>query len=99
MQRRALEVQVPAYAREPPPGPWQRSDPPARERLREIGVPALVLVGDLDVEDILASADELEKSLPDARKHVLAGAAHMLNMELPADFNRLVLDFLAEHGD
>jgi pimeloyl-ACP methyl ester carboxylesterase len=99
MQRRALEIQVPAYVREPAPGPWQRSDPPARERLREIRAPALVLVGEHDVEDILASADELDRSLPDARKHVLTGAAHMLNMELPAEFNRLVLDFLAEHGD
>jgi pimeloyl-ACP methyl ester carboxylesterase len=29
-----------------------------------------------------------------ARSYVLEGVAHMINLERPAEFNRLVLDFL-----
>jgi len=32
-----------------------------------------------------------------ARKHVFADAAHMVNMEYPDEFNRVVLEFLAAH--
>jgi pimeloyl-ACP methyl ester carboxylesterase len=53
-----------------------------------------VLVGDEDRARALAAADLLEKELPDARKAVMAGTAHLPNMERPEEFNRLVLDFL-----
>ena len=53
-----------------------------------------MLVGDEDRARILAAADLLEAELPDARKTVMAGTAHLPNMERPGEFNRLVLDFL-----
>jgi len=67
--------------------------PPAVSRLSQIRAPALVLVGEEDRPRPLAAADLLE-SLPDARKTVMAGTAHLPNMERPEEFNRLVLDFL-----
>ena len=70
-------------------------DPPAAERLAEISVPTLVLVGDADVPDMLQIADRLEAGIPRARKVVWPGVAHVPPMERPRDFERLALDFLA----
>jgi pimeloyl-ACP methyl ester carboxylesterase len=69
-------------------------DPPALGRLDEIAAPTLVIVGTLDVPDILENADLLAAPIPGARKVVLPGVAHLPPLEVPAEFNRLVLDFL-----
>jgi 3-oxoadipate enol-lactonase len=69
-------------------------EPPASERLREIRVPTLVLIGDQDVSAIQAIAEKLAATIPGARKVVLPNTAHVPNMEQPEVFNRLVLDFL-----
>lgn len=95
MQRRAFEVQLAAFGGEEQPGPQERLDPPAIERLEEVRVPALVIVGDADVPDILERAEILASRIPGARKVVLPGVAHMVNLERPADFLALVEEFLA----
>ena len=77
--------------------PRERLDPPAIGRLGEIHVPTLVIVGDGDVPDVIATADVLAHGIEDALKVVLPDVAHMVNMERPAEFNRLVLDFLGQH--
>lgn len=69
-------------------------EPPAISRLAEIHVPTLIIFGDQDVRDILKIADILEKGIPGAKKVVIPGTAHHLNMEKPEEFNRIVLDFL-----
>src|SRR5229473_3118221 len=69
-------------------------EPPAISRLSEIHVPTLIIFGDQDVRDILKIADILEKEIPGAKKVVIPGTAHHLNMEKPEEFNRVVLDFL-----
>jgi 3-oxoadipate enol-lactonase len=71
-------------------------EPPANERLEEVRAPTLVVVGDHDLKDKLALADRLASKIPDAHKVVIPGAAHMVSMEQPDEFNRVVLDFLAE---
>lgn len=91
MQRRAFEAQL-----DWEPGRHQRLQPPAAERLEEVRVPTLVLVGDADVADVLRNADLLASRVPGARKVVLPGVAHMINLELPDDFLRLVRGFLNE---
>ena len=65
---------------------------PAASRLSQIQAPTLVLVGDEDRPRTLAAADLLERELPNARKTVMTGTAHLPNMERPEEFNRLVLD-------
>jgi pimeloyl-ACP methyl ester carboxylesterase len=78
------------------PGPVAKLDPPATARLDEIRVPTLVVYGDADTPDIVAISERLAAGIPGARKVVYADVAHMLPMERPAEFTRLVLDFLAE---
>jgi pimeloyl-ACP methyl ester carboxylesterase len=73
-------------------------EPPAARRLAEIHVPSLIIVGDQDVEFILMIADTLEKGISGAKKVVIAGTAHHLNMEKPQEFNRVVIDFLEQVG-
>ena len=74
----------------------QRLDPPAVGRLAEITVPALIIVGGLDVPNVLAAADILVADITNAQKAVMPGTAHVPNLEQPAKFNRLVLDFLSQ---
>src|SRR5579863_2322874 len=63
---------------------------PAILRLSEIHVPTLIVVGDEDVRDILAIADILVEGIAGAKKAVIPGTAHHLNIEKPAEFNRIV---------
>lgn len=72
--------------------------PPAFDRLAEIHAPALVLVGSLGIPDIQRIVDQLARNVPGARKVALEGAGHMLNLEAPARFNTLVLDFLRQQS-
>jgi pimeloyl-ACP methyl ester carboxylesterase len=75
-------------------GQPRRLDPPAIGRLAEIRAPTLVITGGEDVADMAAIADLLVGAIPGARTATITDAAHLPNMEQPALFNRIVLDFL-----
>ena len=72
----------------------QRLEPPAIDRLTEIHAPTLFVAGDQDVEDILKIGDLIVGHVPGAQRAILPGTAHHLNMERPAEFNHIVLEFL-----
>jgi 3-oxoadipate enol-lactonase len=81
---------------------WIESQPlvtwpekPAIERVASIKAPTLVMVGDRDVKSMLAAADGLTARIQGARKIVIAGSGHHINMEAPVEFNRHVMEFLA----
>ncbi|MBK8902161.1 MAG: alpha/beta fold hydrolase [Anaerolineaceae bacterium] len=88
MQREIFLMDVPEDAAE------MRLEPVAYGRLAEITAPTLVLVGDLDLPEKVEEAAWLAQQMPHAQHTVMPGVAHMLNMEKPAQFNQLVLDFL-----
>ena len=67
---------------------------PAIDRLGELDMPALVIAGDLDDDNLLSAAELLSTKLSHARKEIIPGAAHLPNMEKPEEFNRLTLEFL-----
>lgn len=69
-------------------------EPPAVRRLNEIHAPTLVIVGDYDNPEIVRTADTIAAGIPGAQKVVIHEAAHLPNMEKPAEFNAAVLDFL-----
>jgi 3-oxoadipate enol-lactonase len=71
-------------------------DPPAIERLAEIAVPMLVIVGEHDLPDMLDIADHLSREVPGAEQVVVAGAAHLPSMERPEEVNRLVAERLGQ---
>jgi pimeloyl-ACP methyl ester carboxylesterase len=71
-----------------------RSD--SRATLATIDVPALVIVGELDVITPPADAEEMVAGLPDARLVVLPGAGHLTPIERPREVGEAVLDFLRE---
>jgi pimeloyl-ACP methyl ester carboxylesterase len=76
-------------------GQSQPLEPPAFGRLGEVRAPTLVIVGSDDQPLIVRTAEVLASQIPGARKVVMEGLAHVPNMERPAEFNQIVLDFLA----
>lgn len=73
-------------------------DPPAAGRLGDISAPTLVMVGDLDEGGTIAACRKLATDIPNARLELFEGVAHMVNLEQPERFTRLVREFLA-HGN
>lgn len=70
------------------------AEAPAAGRLGELSMPVLIIIGDQDVPYILAAAEYMEGHLPSARKEIIRDAAHLPNMDHPAEFQRIVDDFL-----
>jgi pimeloyl-ACP methyl ester carboxylesterase len=75
---------------------WE-PEPPAADRLPDVQASTLLIVGDEDQPSVFAAADLLGRELPNVRKVVMHGAAHVPNMERPEEFNRIVLDFLRDY--
>jgi pimeloyl-ACP methyl ester carboxylesterase len=95
VRNKARQMRKETYEDWRPGGREQRSNPPAIGRLSEIHAPTLVIVGDLDMPGILEIAEMMEKNIPGAKKVVIQGAAHLVNMEKPQEFNTAVLEFLS----
>lgn len=68
--------------------------PPAITRLHKIEIPVQIIVGDLDMPDMITISDLLLREIEGSSRVVMRGVAHMLNMEKPEEFNQIVLDFL-----
>jgi pimeloyl-ACP methyl ester carboxylesterase len=69
--------------------------PLASDHLDEIKAPTLVIVGERDTSDNLAVTDFLSKHIANAKKTVMKRVGHIANMEDPACFNEIVLEFLS----
>ncbi len=77
------------------PAPKQELIPAAYGRLAEIRVPTLLIVGADDHFQLHKSADKLEQDIPGARRVTIPATHHIPNMEKPAEFNQIVLNFLS----
>lgn len=64
-------------------------------RLGEIRAPTLCIAGELDVASTPEIVADIARRIPGARYEVMAGAPHMLFIEQPEEFARLVRAFLA----
>jgi pimeloyl-ACP methyl ester carboxylesterase len=62
--------------------------------LAEVAVPALVVVGAADEYTPVADARLMSESIPGATLVVVEGAAHMPNLERPAEFDEALQAFL-----
>jgi len=70
-------------------------EPPAIQRFAEITAPTLIIVGERDEPDFFEIADLMTAQTGTTQQHIPA-VGHMSNMEAPAEFNRILLDFLEQ---
>jgi 3-oxoadipate enol-lactonase len=66
------------------------------DRLGEIKVPTCIIVGALDLIKGVRYARILKTAIPHAELHILDGAGHASCWERPAEFNSIILGFLAK---
>ncbi|WP_066063331.1 alpha/beta fold hydrolase [Neobacillus soli] len=59
-----------------------------------IKVPTLIVSPDVDFPEFSAISQFLHEKIRASKMAVIPGTAHMINMEKPSEFNRLVLSFL-----
>lgn len=65
--------------------------------LPEVAVPALVIVGELD-HRFIPGSEYMAAKIPGARYEVIPAAGHASNMDQPAAFNKVLVDFLHQNG-
>ena len=66
---------------------------PVIDQLGQIDCPTLVMIGEND-KPYLRAADVLTAKIPGARKVVLEGASHIVNIEVAEAFDRAAVEFL-----
>jgi 3-oxoadipate enol-lactonase len=71
--------------------------PPYHELLRELRVPAIVVVGDSDSYSTAEVTQQLVASLPDPDVLLLPGIGHLPNLEAPERFDDAVRAFAVAH--
>ncbi len=71
------------------------SSTPAVERLNELNMPVLAIVGDQDLSYILAAAVYTAENLSSARKAIIRDTAYLPNMERLNEFRCAIAEFLA----
>jgi 3-oxoadipate enol-lactonase len=70
------------------------SDPDPLPSLRRLDLPALIISGETDIPSFTTMAEAYAKTLPGARREIIAGAGHLANLERPNAFNALLHEFL-----
>jgi pimeloyl-ACP methyl ester carboxylesterase len=75
-----------------------RDRPDASDVVAAFRGPLLVAVGDRDPLLSVEEAEEIVTLAPNGRLEIFEGAGHLLSLEQPERFSRLLLDFLAD-GD
>jgi len=81
------------YRAEKEEGEPRPLDPPAEARLADLRPPLLVMLGTLDEPSTTDAMRHLAASVPGARLEEFA-SAHMVNLEHPERFNRVLREFL-----
>ncbi|MEP6648342.1 MAG: alpha/beta hydrolase [Lapillicoccus sp.] len=91
MQRHVFEVGVAMGDPE-----MLEMDPPALDRLAEVGVPTLVLIGGHDLDTTKDAADRIGTGIRHALRVDWPDAAHLPSMEHPARFTDLLQRWLGD---
>ncbi len=61
--------------------------------------PTLILAGSEDALTPVAEAEAMRDRIRSSRMHVIEGAGHLSNIERPAEFNSLLIDFIETMGE
>jgi pimeloyl-ACP methyl ester carboxylesterase len=94
MNRKALDHEVKQLGKRLP-----NTETPAFDRLADLNIPVLIIVGAHDTPYILAAADYMVEKIPSARKVTIQDAAHLPNMDQPQEFQKIVTTFLKSLPD
>ena len=89
MYRPSLELQAVEGAMDS-----ESLEPRSADRLGEVSMPTLIIVGELDQPDMMKIGEHQAESIPDARLVRMPGVAHLPPMEAPDEFVRIVTEFL-----
>lgn len=89
MNRLALAHEVKNLGKRLPNAPT-----PAFDRLGDLNIPVLIVVGAHDTPYILAASDYMVERIPSVQKVLIEDAAHLPNMDHPDQFQAIVSDFL-----
>ena len=90
MNRLALAHEVKQLGKRLP-----NTETPAVDRLQDLDMPVLIIVGSHDTAYTLGAADYMEEKIRFAKKVIIGDAAHLPNMDQPGEFQEIVRDFLA----
>ena len=74
-------------------GPWNVHDFPDMAKIHQ---PMLLIVAELGDVFFIDGATEAHRLWPNSRYHLFPGVDHLLMLEEPEEFNRLVMDFIAD---
>jgi pimeloyl-ACP methyl ester carboxylesterase len=69
----------------------------AGDRLPRITAPTLITAGSQDITTLPAYGEAVHRQIPGSGFHIFPGAGHLPFLQMPADFNRLMADFLDRH--
>jgi len=73
-----------------------QSAKPAYQRLGEITIPALILVGEFDIPDVHAHAGAINAGIEHSSRDIVPESGHLIPMEQPSRFNAALDRFLDE---
>ena len=93
MNRQALAHEVKQLGKRLP-----NTQVPAFDRLGDLKIPVLIVVGEHDNPYILAASDYMVERIPSAQKVIINDAAHLPNMDHPQEFQRHIAKFLEGHS-
>ena len=85
------------YQAENEEGLPQPLEPQAADRLTELTIPLLVMIGTLDEPRSRALAAHLVASVPESRSVAVEGVAHMIQLEAPERVSEELRDFIRDH--
>lgn len=66
----------------------------AINHLSEIGMPVLVMIGESDIADNHSMAGIIQNGIPDAQRVIVTQSGHLVYVEQPEKFNKLMGEFL-----
>ncbi len=69
-----------------------------RDRVSEITVPTLIIVGEEDILTPFKYSKELNEKIRGSKLVVIKGCGHASPLEKPDEFNAIVMDFLKDHN-
>ncbi len=67
---------------------------PAYQRLNEIKIPTLILVGEFDIPDVHAHAGAINAGIANSKRDIIPKSGHLIPIEQPTVFNDAVAKFL-----